>query len=182
MSLDEPSRQAVLSAVAGRLLFFASRGKIPIPEAGAGCLLLTPGLQDAVALELNFRGPTPWSGPQWRASWEVGFAQPGTVAAGSRAGTAQDRPPLARPYLEAGSGHSRRAGARPARARFSVTSSHMALMAGLMLQGAGIGQTIGPLMVSAIVEASGSWDSANLIVAGLAGIGLLCAGLLRSRT
>jgi hypothetical protein len=37
-------------------------------------------------------------------------------------------------------------------------------------------------MVSAVVEASGNWDSANLIVAGLAGIGLLCAALLRSRT
>jgi MFS family permease len=66
-------------------------------------------------------------------------------------------------------------------ARFSVTPSHMALMAGLMLQGAGIGQTIGPLMVSAVVEASGNWDSANLVVAGLAVTGLLCAGLLRSR-
>lgn len=40
-------------------------------------------------------------------------------------------------------------------ARYSIKPSHMALMAGLMLQGAGIGQTIGPLMVSSVVEFSG---------------------------
>jgi cyanate permease len=58
----------------------------------------------------------------------------------------------------------------------------MALMAGLMLQGAGIGQTIGPMMVSSIVEFSGSWNSANLVVVAMAAIGLAIAGLLRSRT
>ncbi len=67
-------------------------------------------------------------------------------------------------------------------ARYSPSPSHMALMAGFMLQGAGIGQTIGPLMVSSAVEFSGSWNSANLIVAVMAGIGLLCAWLLRGRT
>ena len=67
-------------------------------------------------------------------------------------------------------------------ARFSVKPSHMALMAGLMLQGAGIGQTIGPLMVSSIVEYSGSWNSANIVVATLAIIGLMCAWMLRNRT
>jgi len=51
-----------------------------------------------------------------------------------------------------------------------------------MLQGAGIGQTIGPMMVSSIVEFSGSWNSANLVVVGMAAIGLVSAGLLRSRT
>jgi MFS family permease len=67
-------------------------------------------------------------------------------------------------------------------ARFSPSPSHMALMAGFMLQGAGIGQTIGPMMVSSIVEYSGSWDSANLVVIGMAVIGLAGAWLLRRRT
>lgn len=67
-------------------------------------------------------------------------------------------------------------------ARYSVKPSHMALMAGFMLQGAGIGQTIGPLMVSSVVEFSGNWDFANLVVVGMAGIGLTCALLLRKRT
>lgn len=66
--------------------------------------------------------------------------------------------------------------------RYSIKPSHMALMAGLMLQGAGIGQTIGPLMVSSVVEKSESWDAANLVVVSMAVIGLICAWLLRSRT
>ncbi len=67
-------------------------------------------------------------------------------------------------------------------ARYSIKPSHMALMAGLMLQGAGIGQSIGPLMVSSIVESSGQWSSANMVVIGMASIGLFCAWLLRGRT
>lgn len=67
-------------------------------------------------------------------------------------------------------------------ARYSIHPSHMALMAGLMLQGAGIGQTIGPMMVSSMVEFSGSWNSANFLVIGFAAIGLASAWLLRSRT
>jgi MFS family permease len=67
-------------------------------------------------------------------------------------------------------------------ARYSIHPSHMALMAGLMLQGAGIGQTIGPMMVSTVVEFSGSWNSANLLVVSFAAIGLVSAWLLRSRT
>ena len=67
-------------------------------------------------------------------------------------------------------------------ARFALKPSHMALMAGLMLQGAGIGQTVGPLMVSSTVEILGSWDYANLIVGVMALIGLVCALLLRRNT
>jgi len=67
-------------------------------------------------------------------------------------------------------------------ARYSISPSHMALMAGLMLQGAGIGQTIGPMMVSSMVEFSGSWNSANLLVVSFAAIGLVSTWLLRSRT
>jgi CP family cyanate transporter-like MFS transporter len=67
-------------------------------------------------------------------------------------------------------------------ARYSPSPSHMALMAGFMLQGAGIGQTIGPLMVSSIVEFSASWNYANLVVIAMAGIGLGCALLLRRRS
>jgi len=66
-------------------------------------------------------------------------------------------------------------------ARFSISPSHMALMVGLLLQGAGIGQTIGPLMVTSVVETLGSWDFANLVVAGMALVGLSCALLLRGR-
>jgi predicted MFS family arabinose efflux permease len=67
-------------------------------------------------------------------------------------------------------------------ARYSPSPSHMALMAGLMLQGAGIGQTIGPMMVSSVVEYSGRWDFANWVVVSMAAIGLICALLLRKRT
>ena len=67
-------------------------------------------------------------------------------------------------------------------ARYSPSPSHMALMAGFMLQGAGIGQTIGPMMVSSVVEFSADWNSANLVVVAMASIGLTCALLLRKRT
>lgn len=67
-------------------------------------------------------------------------------------------------------------------ARYSPSPSHMALMAGFMLQGAGIGQTVGPLLVSSIVEYSASWNYANLVVVAMAGLGLGCALLLRRRT
>ena len=42
-------------------------------------------------------------------------------------------------------------------------------------------QTIGPLMVSSLVETLGSWDFANLVVVAMALIGLSCALLLRGR-
>ncbi|MCP4335808.1 MAG: MFS transporter [Gammaproteobacteria bacterium] len=67
-------------------------------------------------------------------------------------------------------------------ARYSPSPSQMALMAGFMLQGAGIGQTIGPLMVSSVVEYFSDWNTANLVVIAMAGIGLSCALLLRRRT
>jgi MFS family permease len=67
-------------------------------------------------------------------------------------------------------------------ARYSPSPSQMALMAGFMLQGAGIGQTIGPLMVSSVVEYFSDWSMANLVVIAMAGIGLSCALLLRRRT
>ncbi|MCP4769131.1 MAG: MFS transporter [Gammaproteobacteria bacterium] len=67
-------------------------------------------------------------------------------------------------------------------ARYSPSPSQMALMAGFMLQGAGIGQTIGPLMVSSMVESFNDWNMANGVVIAMAGIGLSCAFLLRRRT
>ncbi len=60
-------------------------------------------------------------------------------------------------------------------ARFAIKPSHIALMSGLLLQGAGIGQTIGPLMVSGLVEQGGTWAYANIEVAAMAGIGFICA-------
>lgn len=64
-------------------------------------------------------------------------------------------------------------------ARYSPSPSQMALMAGFMLQGAGIGQAIGPLMVGSVVEMSSNWNHANAVVLVMAGIGLACALLLR---
>ena len=55
---------------------------------------------------------------------------------------------------------------------------HGLLMSGLLLQGAGIGQTLGPLIVGGLVERSGNWAYAGFEVALMAAIGLLCAGLL----
>jgi MFS family permease len=67
-------------------------------------------------------------------------------------------------------------------ARYSPSPAQMALMAGFMLQGAGIGQTIGPLMVSSVVEIANDWNYANLVVAAMAAIGLASALLLRRRS
>ena len=67
-------------------------------------------------------------------------------------------------------------------ARYSPSPAQMALMAGFMLQGAGIGQTIGPLMVSSAVEYFSDWNMANGVVIAMAAIGLSCALLLRRRT
>lgn len=66
--------------------------------------------------------------------------------------------------------------------RFAARPSHIALMSGLLLQGAGIGQTVGPLMVSGLVERGGAWHYASIEVALMAGIGLLCAWTLRRHT
>jgi len=67
-------------------------------------------------------------------------------------------------------------------ARYSPSPAQMALMAGFMLQGAGIGQTIGPLMVSSVVEIANDWNYANLVVIAVAAIGFSCALLLRRRS
>ena len=65
--------------------------------------------------------------------------------------------------------------------RFAARPSHIALMSGLLLQGAGIGQTVGPLAVGALVERGDSWSHAGFEVILFAGLGLLCALLLRRR-
>ena len=65
--------------------------------------------------------------------------------------------------------------------RFAARPSHIALMSGLLLQGAGIGQTLGPLMVGSLVERGGAWSWAGFEVVLMAGIGLLCAWMLRNR-
>ena len=66
--------------------------------------------------------------------------------------------------------------------RFAAQPSHIALMSGLLLQGAGIGQTVGPLLVGSLVERDGSWSWAGLEVGLMAIIGLACAAALRKRT
>ncbi|MDJ0778789.1 MAG: MFS transporter [Gammaproteobacteria bacterium] len=65
--------------------------------------------------------------------------------------------------------------------RFAAQPSHIALMSGLLLQGAGIGQTLGPLLVGSLVEQGGSWSWAGLEVGLMAAIGFACAALLRKR-
>ncbi len=67
-------------------------------------------------------------------------------------------------------------------ARFAIKPSHMALMAGLMLQGAGIGQTLGPMLVGSVVELSGRWSAAIAVVAVIALIGFGCALVVRRRS
>jgi len=62
--------------------------------------------------------------------------------------------------------------------RFAARPSHIALLSGLLLQGAGIGQTLGPLLVSGLVERGGAWAWANFEVAAMAAIGLICAHYL----
>ena len=66
-------------------------------------------------------------------------------------------------------------------ARYSPSPAQMALMAGFLLQGAGIGQTIGPLMVGSVVEYSGHWNAAIAVVTALTLVGLACALVLRRR-
>ncbi|MGD8419860.1 MAG: MFS transporter [Gammaproteobacteria bacterium] len=66
--------------------------------------------------------------------------------------------------------------------RFAARPSHIALMSGLLLQGAGIGQTLGPLMVSGLVERGGAWQYAGIEVALMSGTGLLLAWLLLRET
>ena len=65
--------------------------------------------------------------------------------------------------------------------RFAARPSHIALMSGLLLQGAGVGQTAGPLAVGALVERGGAWSFAAIEVIIFAAVGLLCAALLRAR-
>lgn len=58
-------------------------------------------------------------------------------------------------------------------ARFSVTPAHVALMVGLLLQGSGFGQMIGPLITTAVVDASGTWEAAlpGFVIVTLIGLG-----------
>ncbi len=64
-------------------------------------------------------------------------------------------------------------------ARLAATPAHVAMMAGLLLQGSGIGQTSGPLLTSAVVDASGIWSAAIPGFVSVAGLGLCCAMILR---
>ena len=66
-------------------------------------------------------------------------------------------------------------------ARYSPSPAQMALLAGFLLQGAGLGQTIGPLMVSSVVELYGSWSAAIVVMLALTSIGLVCALVIRAR-
>lgn len=64
-------------------------------------------------------------------------------------------------------------------ARLAATPAHVAMMAGLLLQGSGIGQTTGPLLTSAVVDASNNWSAAIPGFVSVAFIGLCCALILR---
>ncbi len=64
-------------------------------------------------------------------------------------------------------------------ARLAATPAHVALMAGLLLQGSGLGQTLGPLLTTAAVDNSDNWSAAVPGFVLLALLGLFCAFVLR---
>jgi CP family cyanate transporter-like MFS transporter len=63
--------------------------------------------------------------------------------------------------------------------RFSNRPTHIASIVGLLLQGAGIGQTIGPIMVGGAVDVFGGWQFASLVMIGASLSGLVFAFSLR---
>ena len=67
-------------------------------------------------------------------------------------------------------------------ARFAATPAHVALMAGLLLQGSGLGQTLGPLLTTAAVDNSDNWSAAVPGFVLLALLGLFCAFVLRHQS
>ncbi len=64
-------------------------------------------------------------------------------------------------------------------ARLAASPAHVALMAGLLLQGSGLGQTLGPLLTTAAVDNSNNWAAAVPGFVLLAVLGLFCAFVLR---
>ncbi|MFT5112494.1 MAG: MFS family permease [Parasphingorhabdus sp.] len=64
-------------------------------------------------------------------------------------------------------------------AGFALKPTHMALIAGMLLQGAGIGQTMGPIVVSSLVDYFGNWTAAGIEVATVSTVGIICTLLLR---
>ena len=67
-------------------------------------------------------------------------------------------------------------------ARFSATPALVAMMVGLLLQGSGFGQMIGPLLTTAVVDASGHWAYSipGFIVVTL--VGLVCVLVIKRVT
>jgi len=63
--------------------------------------------------------------------------------------------------------------------RFSNRPTQIAGIVGLLLQGAGIGQTIGPVMVGGVVDVFGGWQFACLVMIGASLFGLVFAFALR---
>ncbi len=63
--------------------------------------------------------------------------------------------------------------------RFSSRPTQIAGIVGLLLQGAGIGQTIGPAMVGGAVDVFGGWQFASLVMIGASLLGLVFAFALR---
>lgn len=49
---------------------------------------------------------------------------------------------------------------------------------GLLMQGAGLGQILGPLLLTGIVDGLGGWSYAPAYTVTMAAVGVLCAGLL----
>ncbi len=59
--------------------------------------------------------------------------------------------------------------------RLAAHPAQIAALSGLLLQGAGIGQSLGPLAVSAAVERFGAWHHANAILIACGALGMLFA-------
>ena len=67
-------------------------------------------------------------------------------------------------------------------ARLAVTPAHVAMMAGLLLQGSGLDKQLGPLLTSATVDANvTNWSAAIPGFVSVALIGLCCALILRQQ-
>lgn len=54
----------------------------------------------------------------------------------------------------------------------------MAGIVGLLMQGAGMGQIVGPVLLTAVVDGFGDWAYAPAYTLTMAALGVLCAGLL----
>ncbi len=56
--------------------------------------------------------------------------------------------------------------------------AQLSIVVGLMLQGSGVGQVLGPLGLTGVVESAGSWSAGPVFTLGAALVGLICIAFL----